>query len=710
MCVPPSLPACARHHADVPPLQKLQPFFPPLDQLRSANLRAALLRCLEQLKKNGVLGRDAVLRKTMLDDCKGDRLEDLLAVFSSAVLKKVVAEQQPKNNNRYRPAAQTLALEKRGFQGERVDVDVLILAHQVSLRTKLDRKAASRAQYKDLAGLLDRKEQGISRRREQLAADAARGDAAKLSADEKSRIRRALRNNWNGNEQWQEALIYGDVNTREDGVLTAPFDRVWRRTRSTRLGELDHQSSGLVEQLDSRVRAQRARLDRWQKFREDMFGDVSERPDTKDSRQLGRQKGINLGFGAHESLQLGRMSPRKLAATEAAVVGSEYASLLEDLERELTNIDKVASTGVRRPVGGRLQPGKSFSQNDFGQKEADDPVSDLSELEDELAKTSAPLSGSQESVRPDTGREQPQRSSRPKLSQPLSSMHAFRPKPHFTEISPTEPSNAQLPPPQPAATNPRRSPTHEVAKPSPSPARSPTRTSQQSSSLPPSRDSPPRRTQSPEQLSPSPTQQQADQILASMNAASPSPVKQLKPRHTLSLTDRTRMSMVRGTSIDADDEEDIATGSPTRQGRRGNSSRSPTKSKPATPTTTAEETNVSQPADATPDKAMGGNDLVARTRKSMANFEAAQQKAQLERRRSERRAAKDQSGPIARQTYFASVDEEGEPASKRDSTLVLEELIAKEAAGADYDSIFKSRPKIKTSPPTTPARGGFEWE
>ncbi len=65
--------------------QKLQPFFPALEPLQSLNLRAALFRCLDQAKKNGVLGRDTVLRKTMLDECKGDRLEEVLAVFSIAV-------------------------------------------------------------------------------------------------------------------------------------------------------------------------------------------------------------------------------------------------------------------------------------------------------------------------------------------------------------------------------------------------------------------------------------------------------------------------------------------------------------------------------------------------------------------------------------------------------------------------------------------------
>ena len=72
---------------------KLQPFFPPLEPLQSLNLRAALYRSLDQLKKNGILGRECMLRKTMLDECKGEKLMEILLLFSTAVLRKVEVSQ-----------------------------------------------------------------------------------------------------------------------------------------------------------------------------------------------------------------------------------------------------------------------------------------------------------------------------------------------------------------------------------------------------------------------------------------------------------------------------------------------------------------------------------------------------------------------------------------------------------------------------------------
>ena len=146
-------------------LQKLQPFFPPLEPLQSLNLRAALFRCLDQAKKNGVLGRDTVLRKTMLDECKGGRLEEVLAVFSNAVLKKVLLEG---NSEEHSALAQQLAFENFSYTGERTILSALITTHKVSLSKLLRAKEDARANYKDFADLLNLNDRRIARRHEQL--------------------------------------------------------------------------------------------------------------------------------------------------------------------------------------------------------------------------------------------------------------------------------------------------------------------------------------------------------------------------------------------------------------------------------------------------------------------------------------------------------------------------------------------------------------
>jgi hypothetical protein len=86
-------------------------------------------------------------------------------------------------------------------------------------------------------------------------------------------------------------------------------------------------------------------------------------------------------------------------------------------------------------------------------------------------------------------------------------------------------------------------------------------------------------------------------------------------------------------------------------------------------------------------------DLVARTRKSMAGYEAAKQKAQFERRRSLR---KSKAAPRREGSYFPSVEEE---------TLHIDaSVLAEELGEEDYEAVFMSRPRIKMSPAPTPTK------
>src|SRR5690606_21427828 len=120
-------------------LQKLNQFFPPADQVQSLNLRAALLKLLDQAKKAGSLGRDTVIRKTMLDDCRGERLEEVLAAFSFAVLRKTASDRLDRSNA-HPAAAKRLALENKGYAGERTELVVLKMAYAASLRRGLGKR------------------------------------------------------------------------------------------------------------------------------------------------------------------------------------------------------------------------------------------------------------------------------------------------------------------------------------------------------------------------------------------------------------------------------------------------------------------------------------------------------------------------------------------------------------------------------------------
>jgi hypothetical protein len=710
---------------------KLQPFFPPLDQVQSLNLRAALLRSLEQAKKNGVLGRDAVVRKTMLDECKGERLEEVLAVFSSAVLKKWVAEQQV-DESEHHALAQTFALENRGYSGDRSELTALILAHKVSLRRTLHDKNVARARFKEFSDVLSVKEKTIGQRRKEAETAGQNGRGMDISGNQKSEVARMVRNNWVGNERWMETLLYGDSRARKDGILSAPFDRVWRRVQSGRLAELeDEVSSGLLTQLEDRVRSQQERLEKWQGFRQRMFGKTGAEPATQQAEPQPKQTGIDLGFRAHENLQLSRLDSQKVLSTRPCQLDSHYEALISGLKSQLatssgSDAPRIPSFFERPRQLERLVPRRVVSVDPEPEPEA---ISDISDI-DEAPVQPRPSPSRREPIRVSeepafepvlrkaktfdddhpypNGEHKDKRSTQLRRSATLQS-HSLSARGQRTGPSPTRgPGLRRNPPPKPS--------------PSPPPQqrdRSPARIVNASPEPPPSPEHPPL----------SPTQQLADEILASVSAASPSPVK--KPRRALSLAERTRLSMARRTSHanlrvpadeDADNEDDL---DPYRNGGAPEEPPKPLTLKRASAPPGAipvvKERGADGDGDGNGNVAGDGayEDLVSRTRRSMAGFEAARQKARLERRRSLRKATgngKQQQqtpgGAGARGSYFPALSEEeegeggvGGRGDVTNSTLLLaEELMT----GDDYEAVFMSRPKIKTSPIGTPVRGVWD--
>lgn len=623
------------------------------------------------MKKNGFLGRDAVVRKTMLDECRGERLEEVLATFSFAVVRKVVTD-RAEEGEEYPAISQSLAMENRGYTGDRTQLAMLKLAHQAVLSKALREKSDARAMYGDFADLLGLKNRSIARRREQVKTVKDKGEAKTITEDERLEVWRLVRNNWAGNEKWMETLLHGDSNTRRDGLLSTPFDKVWRRVQAGRLSELDDRGSGLMEQLDSRVRMQRERLQKWEGFRKSMLGDGPVKKDTSAAEQSKAKVGLGLRFTEHLNLHLGEGRPRKAESEtpEPTKLKPEHADLIAAFERDL----KESREQKAKPITALL-PQMSAHSNPRGSAESfTTSAGTISELEDlyeeippmePLAPVVTRLPQRRPSHRPTRSRKlagdelSRQEMARDPELENLRARKISRPPPAATpEInvsppaSPARPSRPYLP---------ERSPTKElIAKQSLQSHPSSSVTSFFPSDAEDPQDDSPK----------SPTQQEADDILASMSNASPSPTK---PRHTLSITERTRLSMARSSRANLlDDEED---------------------SLPSLPHRTAPEPTPGE-------EGLESEDIVVRTQRSMAGYEAARQKGQLERRRSSRRSKREDSQfHKAAEQQFRRVSEEDDP----DASVLAEELMG--SAEQSYENVFMSRPKIKASPVPSPTRG-----
>ncbi|KAH7134598.1 HAUS augmin-like complex subunit 6 N-terminus-domain-containing protein [Dactylonectria estremocensis] len=622
--------------------KKLKPFFPPQDQVQSVNLRAALLRALEQAKKNGALGRDAIVRKTMLDECKGERLAEVLAAFSSAVLKLVVS-QEVLASREHAALASTFATEDRGYKSDNAELVALVLVHKASLSGVLRGKVSDNARFRDFSELLTIKERGLVRKNEAIQAKQQTKGGKTISEDAKLEMWRLIRNNWSGNERWMETLLYGDVGAKKDGLLGMPFDRVWRRVQQSRLAELEEHGTGLLEQLDGRVRAQKERLEKWEIFHKRLCEDRP-RPTPSKQKLQPKTKGIDFGFGAHEALQVGR-ARKATVGTQKPTLHHDYEDLVRGLEHELSRAPQSSASlaFLQRPA-----PSTSIHQKTPSVDQ--EAVSEVSEYDEEEPFQPEPIQSFQ--ARLDQSRRQPLRS---KISL---SGEWFAANTASGSRSSTEPDEYDEPAYDEGS--PERNTSPDIDN-DPTPvAGSPERHIVQDPEVldPTLRD-----------MSPSPTQELADQILESMDQVSPSPTRRLKPRHTLSLAERTRLTMARGSlAYPEQDELDLLGPKPANA-----------------PITDRRITIVADEHD----------DLSSRTRKSMVGFEKAKQKAQLERRKSLR---KSKLPPRREGSVFPKVVEEDQ-----DQTMVVEELMVEE----DMEAVFRSRPKIAASPLPSPTR---EWD
>ncbi|KMU80570.1 hypothetical protein CISG_08480 [Coccidioides immitis RMSCC 3703] len=240
---------------------KLQPFFPPLEPLQSVNLRAALFRMLSDLKKNGVLGREAILRKTMLDDCKSERFEEILASFSTAVLRKSLLPSQA------RSIAIDLATAQQLTACDQSNILPLILAYRSSLSSTINERKSLGCFYANLNQHLHAKADELSKR-------SPSGARSLLAADKVEHTRRNIISAWYGSGDWAKAILDGGLQVDLDPLLELDFSRLRLVAKTDGLDSVrSRRSSDLLADLDKRIAQQKSKLQKWREFRRTLTED-----------------------------------------------------------------------------------------------------------------------------------------------------------------------------------------------------------------------------------------------------------------------------------------------------------------------------------------------------------------------------------------------------------------------------------------------------
>lgn len=289
----------------------------------------------------------------MLDDCKGEKLEEVLLHFSTAVLRKMLRSHETKTN----PAsiAERLGSGRGWLVPEDSRVNPLLYAHESSLRSKradqMKRDAKLRALETDFNGRL----QTLQHEKESMVQGRSRLDARlKEAGVNSSALKKQLRHDCNGDGRWLNIAISGDAEHDRDAMVEDTFDKVWNNGLTTSQPvPYDPIPSSLLADLEDRVKHQRDRLNNWRTFQNQLS--------KRNEQFIVLQSPIKTPFKSPQKPRFGtaQSTPRRLPSTRKPVRSNQASLRLQALQSspiKPPHPDLEAEHRELEQARGRVQP------------------------------------------------------------------------------------------------------------------------------------------------------------------------------------------------------------------------------------------------------------------------------------------------------------------------------------------------------------------
>jgi hypothetical protein len=310
-------------NASLTNLQKIRPFFPPLMPLQSLNLRAALYRALTDLKKNGVLGKELLLRKTMLDECKGEKFEEVISSFAMTVLRKVAQA---------RTGAPLQLACSDGLTGwQEAQLLPLIIAHRYSLQQQVAQHRNIKGRAKVYSELLAQRCASIRDRRAQLC------KTPPSEADQEAVTCEDIADLWVGDDKWVELLHFGPKPS-EDPLLEAPFEIGWEAVLDVSNIDVRHQTD-LLKDLNGKVANQETSLRTWRTVAASLRNTQAREHDALlEGASPERRATPLLQFDKHQSLHISNQPLPARSGDQNVRTASIHRSLLASMEADLASL------------------------------------------------------------------------------------------------------------------------------------------------------------------------------------------------------------------------------------------------------------------------------------------------------------------------------------------------------------------------------------
>ncbi|KAF8477179.1 HAUS augmin-like complex subunit 6 N-terminus-domain-containing protein [Kalaharituber pfeilii] len=247
----------------------------------------------------------------------------------------------------------------------------LTLAHQSSLTRLLASRNASKTQWSSFQILLKEKEANLLRLASEYPPHSEDPNAARQGEVE---IVAKWINNWLGDERWLDVLSKGDPDFKRDKLLEMGYDKALARHRN--FIEDDHMgkataataSTAGLKNLEKQVEEQKKRVSELKKLREsamkslgqvktELYGD--QETSTQDAAPPTRD-GLQVTFRDHTDLNVAQL-PNATSRITSNDAGTEYSVLLQDVLAELQAVDSAKRRRRPRPIITPFKPPTSQS-------------------------------------------------------------------------------------------------------------------------------------------------------------------------------------------------------------------------------------------------------------------------------------------------------------------------------------------------------------
>lgn len=268
------------------------------------------------------------MRKTMLDDCKGPKFEEVLAVFSTAVLRKVVGESTQDPGLR-------LAFAKALTENELEEKLVpLIIAYHSTLGSTRRNQMKIRENHDQFSKLLEEKAQSLSVR-----------SSGKSHTVEKpphaDSLMHDLKANWLGSQNLVDTLLNGGSSVERDSFLELPFEKAWYHARKGNVDQLNRSSQiDSLQDLEKCLSQQRARMHRLREIKNSVI--LIEQKSGAKAITNSHDKDQSLVFRDHQTLTVADASNSSREIVKTINLCEEHQAVLSSIRATLSEVKGTA--------------------------------------------------------------------------------------------------------------------------------------------------------------------------------------------------------------------------------------------------------------------------------------------------------------------------------------------------------------------------------